>query len=266
MTDPYVVVSLSGGKDSTAMLLHMIELNEPINEVLTCDTGMEFSAMYEHLDRLYKIIRDKGIKLTVLKNENSFYYFLAKVPIQSDKYGDHYGYGWPSATTRWCTKHLKLKLISDYLKNLKNQHKEIIQCVGLAADELDRAQRDNNKKNRHPLIEWGWTEKDCLDYCYSRGFDWGGLYTIFNRVSCWCCPLTPLSELKKLWWDYPDLWHKLELWEIELSTHPNIGKRGKYMFKGELSVFDLGLRFSKEMKKEFYEQKLKLKQSKLEVL
>lgn len=103
MTEPYVIVSLSGGKDSTAMLLHMIELNEPINEVLTCDTGMEFPAMYEHLDRLYKIIHDKGIKLTVLKNENSFYYLMAKVPIQSDKYGEHYGYGWPSTTVRWCT-------------------------------------------------------------------------------------------------------------------------------------------------------------------
>ena len=35
-------VSLSGGKDSTAMLLLMIERDMPINMVLSADTGMEF--------------------------------------------------------------------------------------------------------------------------------------------------------------------------------------------------------------------------------
>lgn len=262
MTGPYVIVSLSGGKDSTAMLLKMIENKERIDEVLTCDTGMEFPQMYEHLEKLYKIIKENGIKLTILKNTQSFEYLLKDVPIHSDKWGDHNGYGWPSVTVRWCTKHLKLKLIDDYLKEIK-KHTDIIQCVGLAYDELERANRDNNKNNRHPLIEWKMTEKQCLEYCYSRGFDWGGLYEIFNRVSCWCCPLAPISELKKLWWHYPDLWHKLELWEIELSTIPNIGKRGKYQFKDNLSVFDLGLRFSKEMNKEYYNQKLRLKQCKI---
>ena len=40
-------VSLSGGKDSTAMLLLMIERDMPINMVLSADTGMEFPEMYE---------------------------------------------------------------------------------------------------------------------------------------------------------------------------------------------------------------------------
>ena len=42
-------VSLSGGKDSTAMLLLMIERDMPIDMVLSADTGMEFPEMYEHL-------------------------------------------------------------------------------------------------------------------------------------------------------------------------------------------------------------------------
>ena len=46
---PYHVVSFSGGKDSTAMLLHMPELGMPIDEVVTVDTGMEFPAMYRHI-------------------------------------------------------------------------------------------------------------------------------------------------------------------------------------------------------------------------
>lgn len=38
----YYVVSFSGGKDSTAMLLRLLELNYPIDEVVCCDTYKEF--------------------------------------------------------------------------------------------------------------------------------------------------------------------------------------------------------------------------------
>lgn len=57
-------VSLSGGKDSTAMLLLMIERDMPINMVLSADTGMEFPEMYEHLAKLDEhLFRERGIEL-----------------------------------------------------------------------------------------------------------------------------------------------------------------------------------------------------------
>ena len=43
----------------------------------------------------------------------------------------------------------------------------------------------------------------------SHGFDWGGLYEIFHRVSCWCCPLQTLQELRNLRKHFPDLWNRL---------------------------------------------------------
>ncbi len=46
---PYHIVSLSGGKDSTAMLILMVEKGLPIDMVLTADTGMEFPEMEGHL-------------------------------------------------------------------------------------------------------------------------------------------------------------------------------------------------------------------------
>ena len=51
-TGSYHAVSLSGGKDSTAMLLLMIERGMPIDAVLSADTGMEFPEMYEHLAKV----------------------------------------------------------------------------------------------------------------------------------------------------------------------------------------------------------------------
>ena len=52
----YYIVSFSGGKDSTAMLLHLLELGEPIDEILFCDTTMEFPEMYVHIEKVKKDI------------------------------------------------------------------------------------------------------------------------------------------------------------------------------------------------------------------
>lgn len=41
--------------------------------------------------------------------------------------------------------------------------------IGIAADEPKRVHDDI-----YPLFEWGITEAQALDFCYSRGFDWGG--------------------------------------------------------------------------------------------
>lgn len=50
------VVSFSGGKDSTAMLLKMIETGMRVDLILFCDTGMEFPAMYDHIEKVEKYI------------------------------------------------------------------------------------------------------------------------------------------------------------------------------------------------------------------
>ena len=38
----------------------------------------------------------------------------------------------------------------------------------------------------HPLVEYGMTEAQCLDYCLSKGYDFGGRYNHVARVSCFC--------------------------------------------------------------------------------
>ena len=54
------VAMLSGGKDSTAMLLRMLEESCPVDLILFCDTGLEFPQMYEHLRKLEKYINQKN--------------------------------------------------------------------------------------------------------------------------------------------------------------------------------------------------------------
>ncbi len=69
----YHVVNFSGGKDSTAMLLHMIELSMPIDEIIFCDTTVEFPQMYDHVDKVEQYI---GRPITRLCREHSWEYML----------------------------------------------------------------------------------------------------------------------------------------------------------------------------------------------
>ena len=86
----------------------------------------------------------------------------------------------------------------------------MIKYVGIASDEPKRI-----KNEQYPLVDWGWTEKKCLDYCYSKGFDWGGLYKYFNRLSCWCCYMQSVQDLRMLRKHFPELWNKLKSWEAK---------------------------------------------------
>lgn len=234
----YIVVSFSGGKDSTAMVLHMIELGEHIDEVVCCDTYKEFPAMYRHIEKIQKVVEANGIKFTTLKSEKGFDYYMFEhkhKPRNGNK--TRVGYAWASSRSRWCTTLLKTIVIDRYIKNLKKEY-NVIHCIGLAADEEYRLNRKNNQQenHRHPLVEWGWTEVDCIQYCYSKGYDWEGLYEIFDRVSCWCCPLKSLEEYRKLRKHLPSLWEELK----------DMDRRSWNQFRIDYSVDDLEKRFAFE--------------------
>ena len=204
-------VSLSGGKDSTAMLLLIIERDMPINMVLSADTGMEFPEMYEHLAKLDEhLFRERGIHITTLRHPKGFEYLMFDEPKQKPRSLENraklgippYGNGWPGIRVRWCTGQLKTHLITKEVNRLKGEL-GAIHYVGIAADEAWRC-----KDERYPLVEWGITEAQALQACYDRGFDFGGLYEIYHRASCWCCPFQRIDELRKLRKHHPELWKK----------------------------------------------------------
>lgn len=236
----YYVASFSGGKDSTAMVLHLIELGKPIDEVIFCDTTMEFPAMLRHIEKVKKVIDGAGIKFTTLRPKHDFEYYLTKHEPKRKPTSDFYGmpgYGWPGVFSRWCTKALKQAIITNHLRELRTQY-DVYQYIGIAADEDYRVQRatNQNKWHIHPLREWGWAEADAMQYCRDKGYDWEGLYDIFKRVSCWCCPLQSLEDLRNLRKSFPDLWQKL----LELDENQ------PKPYKSFLSVKQLGNRFALE--------------------
>ena len=74
-------MALSGGKDSTALLILMVEKGMPIDYVMTADTGMEFPEMYEHLQKVDEYLhRERGLHITMLKHSQSFEYLMFEQP------------------------------------------------------------------------------------------------------------------------------------------------------------------------------------------
>lgn len=195
------IVSFSGGKDSTAMLLMLLERCYQVDEIVFCDTGKEFPDMYKHIEQVEGYI---NMPITKLQPEKGFEYWMFE---HVKKNGD-VGYGWPLFKgARWCTKELKRRPLQKYLKNkYGNEH---IEYVGFAFDEPERL-KGKKKNQTYPLYDWMITEAEALKYCYDRGFDWNGLYTRFGRVSCYCCPFQSIKDLRNLYYFYPDLWQDIK--------------------------------------------------------
>ena len=127
-TGNFHAVSCSGGKDSTAMLLLMIERDMPIDVVLTADTGMEFPEMYEHMQKLDDLLyRERGIHITTLRHPKGFEYLMFEQPKTKQSSIENrqrmgvtpYGNGWPGMQVRWCTGELKTHLIRKEVNRLK---------------------------------------------------------------------------------------------------------------------------------------------------
>ena len=162
------IVSLSGGRDSTAMLLMMLEEGEQIDDIVFFDWGKEYPEMYEHLDKLEDFIQRP---ITRLYPKHSWdFYHDDYIRVKGDWKGVK-GYGDPQARRAWCTA-IKRGAIKKYCGTA-------IQCIGYAFEERRRAKYKNN--HRYPLLEWGVHSLEAYKYCLAHGFDWGGLYEIWAR-------------------------------------------------------------------------------------
>lgn len=205
------IASVSFGKDSLAMLLRLLEEEKPLSVVVFYNTGMEFDAIYHIRDRVKLLLADRNIDFVELHPEEPFLYSMFERQIKyRNRDGYHYGYGWCGGACRWGTS-AKLKAIREFKKSLKD---DIVDYVGIAADEPQRFEKSRREDKVMPLVEWGMTEKDCLEYCHSKGYFWEEngieLYSILDRVSCWCCCNKNKKELHNIWKYLPEYWVRLK--------------------------------------------------------
>ena len=231
-------VSCSGGKDSTALVLGMYERGMQIDEVVAADEGMWWPEAYEVLHQIEQLT---GLKVTIIEppENKRFEYLMLETVITRGKRKGTKGYGWPTPLNRWCTTFCKARPLDAHLKEKEAEGYRVISYIGIAADEAKRAEKEGGiakVEKRFPLIEWGMTEADCLQYCYDHGITFGGLYEHFNRLSCGCCPLQRISDARALYHYYPEKWERLK----------ELDRLSRNQWKAGYSVEQLEERFKKE--------------------
>jgi 3'-phosphoadenosine 5'-phosphosulfate sulfotransferase (PAPS reductase)/FAD synthetase len=232
------------------MLIKLIDLGYPLDEVVFYDTGKEFEAIYRLRDKIQAMLFSKGIKYAELKPEMSFDYKMFDKPVckRGTKEVHKHGYSWCGGTCRWGT--------TDKLASIDRYCNGAIDYVGIAADETKRLEKERKPNKRFPLAEnWSMSEVDCLNYCYQSGVNWNeytdsiypdvpkqiDLYQILDRVSCWCCRNKNLKELKAIYYYFTNsYWRELR----------DIQKRLKEPMKQSGDIFELEERFKREIESE----------------
>ena len=229
------VASVSFGKDSLAMLLKLIETKKPLDEVIFYDTGMEFNAIYKIRDNILPILKENNIKYVELKPSESFEYKMLEKPVKKRNGTIGKGYSWCGGICRWGT--------TEKIKTMEKYAKGCYEYIGIAYDEKNRLEKERKGNKLFPLAEWKMTEKDCLEYCYSKGFKWEEdgieLYSILDRVSCWCCCNKNLKELKNYYRYLPKYWDRLK------DLQSKIERPMKY---NKYTVFDLEEKFKNDLR------------------
>jgi len=234
MKQKIYICNFSGGKDSTAMLFKLLENNKPIDYIIFCDTGVEFPEVYKHINKVNTILQNEyGKQITFIKPKLNFIEYMT---VYKRKRGNNKGlpYFFPSHKNRWCSEMLKLYPIYKFKKQLVKQavNKQLvfIEYIGYSLNEIKRTKRaikrtlNKNKRNKQykeylkfPLIYYKMNTKDILEYCYSLGFNWDGLYEHIDRASCFTCPFTNNKELKYLITQRPELWAVIKKLELNLK-------------------------------------------------
>lgn len=189
------ILSLSGGKDSTALAIYMRD-RVPEIEYVFCDTGEELPETYEYLDRLEAFL---GRPVIRLNPERPFSHYL-----------NLYRGVLPDARTRWCTRKLKIepfeKFVGDDL---------VFSYIGIRADE-NRKGYISSKPNIipvYPFIEAGITKSDVMRILEESRIGLPKYYTWRSRSGCYFCFFQQRSEWVGLLEQHPDLYKKAAAFE-----------------------------------------------------
>lgn len=192
------IVSLSGGKDSTALAIYLRN-RIPDLEYVFCDTGEELPETYEYLDRLEVFL---GKKIKKLRARQSF----------TDMLKARGGF-LPSGQVRWCTEYLKIKPFEEEVGNSVCHN-----YIGIRADELSRKGYISTKPNiiaHYPFIEDGIRKEDVIRILEDSGLGLPRYYEWRSRSGCYFCFFQQRVEWLGLLENHPDLFAKAETFEKE---------------------------------------------------
>lgn len=220
-----LVVSVSGGKDSTATMLFLREAGLEATYVFS-DTGWEAPETYAYLDMLSE-------KLGPIHRVGFPGGMRAKIEARGN---------FPIRMARWCTRELKLQPLREFHNKLIDESGiDTISVVGIRAEE-------SPSRAKMPLFGWddtwdGYIWRPLLDYSvaevlaihYRHNIPINPLYEAgFSRVGCWPCIFSSKEEIRALAEYSPDRIREIAELEkkVEAIRHEqNLAKPGRHSYE-----------------------------------
>ena len=237
------LISMSGGKDSTAMALHAIERGVTDIEYAFADTGHEHAKTYAYLDYLEHKL---DITITRLKADFSAEIAHKRTVVETKWRRDGVPEGriaralellvptgipfldlclwkgrFPSTRRRFCSEELKHKPLTELSEQLLSRFVELKSWQGVRRDEsLQRA--DLLESEDHPGIPglvWyrpilDWKAEDCFAIAARHGLKPNPLYQDgMGRVGCMPCIHATKDETFQIALRFPEELARLAEWE-----------------------------------------------------
>jgi 3'-phosphoadenosine 5'-phosphosulfate sulfotransferase (PAPS reductase)/FAD synthetase len=207
-----VVVSISGGKDSTAASMLMRDLGVPVHSYLHLSTGWESETTEEYIQHLKSnvltdapfVIRGRPGGMEELVRKHAYF---------------------PNRLARFCTKELKIDPAKAYYKEVCEQEQSDIVCVvGIrAAESASRAVMAEWEESGwfdgvswRPLIDASGT--DVISLHSAHGTPPNPMYMAGSqRVGCWPCIHSRKAEIR-LWAKDKAAVKRLEVLEADVNA------------------------------------------------
>lgn len=210
-----VFANLSGGRDSTAMVIKWLESKRPLDYILFCDTGFEFEEMYSYIDKIDLYLQEKfNKKITRLDATQEIEKWAFELPITK---GERKGLlrGLPMVLGRdYCTRQAKIYPSEAFVKSLSPCKFKNDVLIGYTYNEVKKGRVSNLSYavSVYPLYEFKFNEKEVSDFLKERGI-MNPLYEKFDRTGCFFCPKQSLKSFFQLYKHYPKQWQLMKDWE-----------------------------------------------------
>lgn len=226
------VLSYGGGLDSFAMLLGALARGERPDVVVFVDVGDgnaeadgkdpgEWPSTYKHMREVVApLLAKEGIPFVWLdstaypvRNAKSLFAWMearGQIPV--------------SGPNRICTTIAKVERFEKWAAEAFPG--ELLEVwIGFEAGEEDRAAKDPNagkpsaaRKNRFPLMEWGWCRCACESFVRSLGFP------VPRKSACVYCPYASKGDWKTFARELPELFERVVALEANKPPTKNGAK------------------------------------------
>jgi hypothetical protein len=197
------VLSYGGGVNSTAILIGLVDRDEPPDLILFADTGGELPETYEYRDRFSDWLVARGFPAIVSVSQTGSKYKTLEDECNVKGFLPSVAYGGRSCSIRWKQEPMHSFII---------RWQPAIECwaagdkvtkfIGYDAGEKRRGEsmvEDKQYRYRFPLKEWGWDRKACTAAILAAGL------CLPPKSACWFCPAMKKREVIELAKKHPAL-------------------------------------------------------------